>query len=149
VLRQGRRRDQGRGGPGKLIARALALSWVVDFREEIESDFSVFHGFRLGLDDILAQIEGPRFYRLARQLRHYNGAVNAAAAAKHPPAPTADQLAWLQRDATPAAAPELDPILAAVIPRGARVQHISNPQVAAAMTREGQAHGFPGVQHLT
>jgi hypothetical protein len=143
VLRQEGRRDEGRGGPGKLIARALELSWVVDLREEIESDFSVFHQIR----DPLGELDGPGFYRYARQLHRYFGAVAHAIAEKRTQQHVDDAPA-AQGPTESAPAGGLDPILAAVIPRGARVQYVADPRVAAAQTDEGRRQGFASVSYL-
>lgn len=140
MLREDRRGHEGRGGPGKLIARALELSWVVDFQEEIESDFSVFHQIR----DPLRQLDGPRFYAYARQLHHYGGALASAIAEKR--ATQHGDVQAAPPESTPAG--ELDPILAAVIPRGARVQYVADPRVAAARTDEGRHQGFASVSYL-
>lgn len=44
--------------------------WVLVYLDEVESDLSVFHR----IDDIRA-VPSSRFYRLAEQLPHYDGAV--------------------------------------------------------------------------
>ena len=47
--------------------------WVLDYLDEIESDFSVFHR----VDDPMA-LGSPRYFRLARLLGRYDGALRCA-----------------------------------------------------------------------
>jgi hypothetical protein len=44
--------------------------WILDLLDDVESDFSVFHG----IEDPMS-MEAPRFFRLAERLVHYDGAV--------------------------------------------------------------------------
>lgn len=47
--------------------------WVIDLADEIESDLSAFHR----IDDPMS-LDSPRYFRLARQLHAYHGAVRSA-----------------------------------------------------------------------
>lgn len=72
MLRPGARRG---GAPGKkLIARAEELAWVVEYRADVEADFLAVYR----IDDPM-QMSGPRFFRLAWRLPHYQGAIRARA----------------------------------------------------------------------
>lgn len=46
--------------------------WVVDYLDDLESDFSVFHR----VDDLHA-LDGPRFFRLALRIFAYDGVLAA------------------------------------------------------------------------
>lgn len=51
--------------------------WVVDYLDDIESDFSVFHR----VDDVWS-MSGPRFFKLAWRLPAYQGVMQARAVAE-------------------------------------------------------------------
>jgi hypothetical protein len=48
--------------------RVVQVVWVLDYLDDLESDFSVFHR----VDDIYS-MPGPRFFRLAIRLPKYKG----------------------------------------------------------------------------
>ncbi len=56
--------------------------WVVDYLDDLESDFSVFHR----VDDIYA-LDGPRFLRLALRIFAYDGVLAARLRAEQEDAP--------------------------------------------------------------
>ena len=60
-----------------LRRRLAQLAWIVDFLDDIESDFSVFHR----VDDVWS-LPGPRFFRLAWRLAAYQGVMQARAVAE-------------------------------------------------------------------
>ncbi len=57
--------------------------WVLDYVNDLESDFSVFHR----VDDIF-EMDGPRFFRLAVRLPAYAGVMAARVANLHEEQPT-------------------------------------------------------------
>lgn len=56
--------------------------WVVDYLDDLESDFSVFHR----VDDIHA-LDGPRFFRLALRIFAYDGVLTGRLRAEQDNAP--------------------------------------------------------------
>lgn len=71
--------------------------WVLDFREDVESDFSVLHR----VDDLDAMPAG-RFFALVGKLGAYQGAVAALAASAPPAAPRTEYAAEPYAEHAPA-----------------------------------------------
>lgn len=62
--------------------------WVLDFLEDLESDFSVFHR----VEDITI-LDGPRFFRLAHRIFAYSGVMTARfAEQEHKQSPQPQQI---------------------------------------------------------
>jgi hypothetical protein len=77
------------------------VGWVLDYLDDIVSDFSVFHR----VDDITA-LDGPSFFRMAWRLAAYTGVMQARANAEQqdepaPAAPGSAPSSRQQRDVNP------------------------------------------------
>lgn len=58
------------------MARAVELMWILDHREDVESDFRVFHPYLYHEDPsntAESLLDGPLFFTLAERLPNYRG----------------------------------------------------------------------------
>lgn len=54
--------------------------WVINYLDDLDADFRVFYR----IDNMLTQLDGPRFFRLAMRVGAYQGVISARLAEENP-----------------------------------------------------------------
>lgn len=59
------------------MERAVEIMWVLEYMDDLESDFSAIHGIR----DMYTELDGPKFFKFATRIMAYDGVLASRAEA--------------------------------------------------------------------